>query len=175
MFLATDTITSRLVANAIVQSHFIPMVQIGAKVDLRAEGGIESVYVAVRPVFPGRGCLDCAGLISPEALQREAATEEERAAQDYLGLPEVIDPSVITLNGVGADGDEHHADGHGWTRRRRTGGPSALRCPAGQLVDAPRAEGAGVWHELPLALRSRSGLQARVLSPSRLCDSAEFS
>jgi len=102
IFLATDTITSRLVANAIAQSHFIPMVQIGAKVDLRPDKAIESIYAAVRPVFPGRGCLHCAGLISPEALQREAASDEERTAQNYLGLPEVIDPSVITLNGVAA-------------------------------------------------------------------------
>jgi molybdopterin/thiamine biosynthesis adenylyltransferase len=102
VFLATDTITSRLVANAISHSYFVPMVQIGAKVDLRSDKTIESVYVAVRPVFPGRGCLHCAGLISPAALQHEVATEEERAAQNYVGLPDVIDPSVITLNGIAA-------------------------------------------------------------------------
>ena len=102
IFLCTDTITSRLVANAIVHTHLVPMVQIGAKVDLGREGRIESIYVAVRPVFPGSGCLACAGLIDPAALQREAATDEERAAQNYVGSPEVIDPSVITLNGVAA-------------------------------------------------------------------------
>lgn len=102
IFLATDSITSRLVANAIVHSHFIPMIQIGAKVDLLADGRIESVYVAIRPVLPARGCLDCAGLIDPHALQHEGTTEEERNAQNYLGLPEIIDPSVITLNGVAA-------------------------------------------------------------------------
>jgi hypothetical protein len=102
IFLATDSITSRHVANAVSQAYFIPLVQIGAKVDLRPNREIESVYVAVRPVLPGQGCLECAGLISPEALQREAASQEERQAQNYLDLPEVIDPSVITLNAVGA-------------------------------------------------------------------------
>jgi molybdopterin/thiamine biosynthesis adenylyltransferase len=102
IFLCTDTMTSRLVANAIVHTQLVPMVQIGAKVDLLGGGQIESIYVAVRPVFPGRGCLACAGLIDPAALQRETATDEERAAQNYLGLPEVVDPSVITLNGVAA-------------------------------------------------------------------------
>lgn len=102
IFLATDTVTSRLVANAITQAHFVPAVQIGAKVDLRADGEIESVYVAVRPVSPGEGCLYCAGLIDANALRDEANSDEERAAQNYLGLPEVVDPSVITLNGVAA-------------------------------------------------------------------------
>ena len=102
IFLATDSMTSRHVANAIVHSHFIPMIQIGAKIDLRDRDAIESVYVAVRPVFPGLGCLHCAGLVNPEALQWEQATEQERRAQNYLDLPEAVDPSVITLNGIGA-------------------------------------------------------------------------
>lgn len=102
IFLCTDTITSRLVANAITHAYFVPMIQIGAKVDLVRDGEIESIYVAVRPVLPGSGCLACAGLIDPAALQNEAATDEERQAQNYLNLPDVIDPSVVTLNGVAA-------------------------------------------------------------------------
>lgn len=101
IFLCTDSITSRLVANAIAQAYLVPMVQIGAKVD-RPNDRISSVYVAMRPSFPRQGCLDCAGMIDPVALQREGATEEERAAQNYLDLPDVVDPSVVTLNGVAA-------------------------------------------------------------------------
>jgi hypothetical protein len=101
IFVCTDTITSRLVANAIAQAYLIPMVQIGAKVD-RPNDRISSVYVAVRPSFPRQGCLDCAGMIDPVALQREGATKEERAAQNYLNVPDIVDPSVVTLNGVAA-------------------------------------------------------------------------
>jgi molybdopterin/thiamine biosynthesis adenylyltransferase len=101
IFLCTDTITSRLIANAIAQAHLIPMVQIGAKID-RVGERIASVYVAVRPSFPRRGCLACAGMIDPAAVAREGAGPEERAAQNYLDLPEVVDPSVITLNSVAA-------------------------------------------------------------------------
>src|SRR3954462_7343454 len=35
-------------------------------------------------------------------LQEEAATAEERRAQNYLATPEVIDPSVVSLNGIAA-------------------------------------------------------------------------
>jgi ThiF family len=103
LFLATDTITSRLVFNAIVHRFLMPGIQIGAKVELRpGTTEIEEIYAAVRPVLPDRGCLSCAGLIDSMALQRETATVDERRAQNYLGAPEVIDPSVISLNGMAA-------------------------------------------------------------------------
>ena len=102
IFLATDTITSRLVFNAIVHRFLIPGVQIGAKVDVAVGGEISQVYVAVRPVSPSRGCLHCNSLIDPMRLQQEARSDEERAAQNYLNEPDVVDPSVISLNGVAA-------------------------------------------------------------------------
>lgn len=104
LMLATDTATARLVANAVAQTFLIPLIQIGAKVETRQGGKIEQIYTAVRPVLPRRGCLACAGLIDPIALQREAATPEERAAQNYLGEADVIDPSVTTLNAAAASG-----------------------------------------------------------------------
>ncbi len=102
MLLATDTATARLVANAVSQAFLIPLIQIGAKVETRENGEIEQIYTAVRPVLPRRGCLACARLIDPIALQREAATPEERANQNYLNEPDVIDPSVTTLNAAAA-------------------------------------------------------------------------
>jgi molybdopterin/thiamine biosynthesis adenylyltransferase len=102
LFLATDTISSRLVFNAIVHRHLIPGIQIGAKVDLEPDGSIGRVYVAVRPVTPTHGCLQCNSLIDPLRLQAENQSAEERVAQNYLNAPEIIDPSVITLNGIAA-------------------------------------------------------------------------
>ena len=103
ILLASDTHSSRLAVNAIAQAYLIPAVQIGAKVDGRSDGSIEQIYCAVRPVLAPEGCLYCAGVIDQDTLQREGATEEERVAQDYLGRDSgVVDPSVITLNAVGA-------------------------------------------------------------------------
>jgi molybdopterin/thiamine biosynthesis adenylyltransferase len=102
LFLATDTMTSRLIFNAVVHQYLIPGIQIGAKVELGQEDRIAQIYVAVRPVLPDAGCLQCNGLIDAMALQQEARSEEEAAAQNYLGTAEVIDPSVITLNGIAA-------------------------------------------------------------------------
>jgi hypothetical protein len=105
LFLATDTVRARLVFNAIAHQYLVPGIQIGSKVELSERGAIEEIYVAVRPVLADSGCLECAGLIDPFALQREQRTEEEAEAQNYIGAPgqdEVVDPSVISLNGIGA-------------------------------------------------------------------------
>jgi len=103
LFLATDTIASRLVVNALVQQYLIPSIQIGARIELRPAGGdIEEVYVAVRPVLPARGCLYCNGLIDPARLQVEQRSDEERRAQNYVGAPEVTEPAVISLNALAA-------------------------------------------------------------------------
>jgi molybdopterin/thiamine biosynthesis adenylyltransferase len=101
IFLATDTITSRLVFNAIVHRYLIPGIQIGAKVELK-DGSVDQIYVAVRPVFPDRGCLQCNSLIDPMRLQAESRTDEEERAQNYIDEPEVIDPAVVSLNGIAA-------------------------------------------------------------------------
>lgn len=89
IFLATDTMQSRLVFNSLVHQYLIPGFQIGAKVQLEpSTHAVEDVYAVARPVMPyeGGGCLYCHRLISPARLQEEALTAQERAAQRYTGL-----------------------------------------------------------------------------------------
>lgn len=103
LFLATDTTSSRLVFNALVHRYLIPGIQIGAKVEVApASGEVTTLHVVAREVWPTEGCLQCAGLVDPQRLQQEAQSAGERRAQNYLNEPEVIDPSVISLNGIGA-------------------------------------------------------------------------
>lgn len=102
LFLATDTTASRLVLNAIAYRYLIPALQIGVKVETDKDEAITDIYLAIRPILPDQGCLHCQGLIDPMRLQMEQRTDEERVAQNYLGQAEVIDPSVITLNGITA-------------------------------------------------------------------------
>jgi hypothetical protein len=108
IFLAADTMRARLVVNAIVQQYLIPGVQVGTKVRVdRATGSLLDVHTVSRPMRPGRGCLWCNGLIPPDRLAAEAATDAETRAQRYIEDPDVAAPSVITLNAVGAS---HAAD-----------------------------------------------------------------
>lgn len=103
LFLAADTNQARLVFNAIVHQYLIPGFQVGAKVPVdKATGVVKEVFTVCRPILPSSGCLWCNGLISSEGLQREAATAGEQAAQRYVEDPEVVAPSVITLNATAA-------------------------------------------------------------------------
>lgn len=103
LFLAADTMQARLVFNALVHQYFVPGVQVGSKVrHVEETGAIADVYSIVRPVSPDRGCLLCNELISPAGLQVEALSEPERREQRYVDDPEIVAPSVITLNAVGA-------------------------------------------------------------------------
>jgi molybdopterin/thiamine biosynthesis adenylyltransferase len=101
LFLAADTMRARLLFNAIVHQYLIPGVQVGAKVQVdKSTGDITDVFSVIRPVTPESGCLLCNGLINAAKLQEESLSEGERKAQRYVDDPEVIAPSVITLNAV---------------------------------------------------------------------------
>lgn len=102
VFLATDTMSSRHLFNQVVHQYLIPGAQVGAKVPVDKNGAVGDVRVVVRPVMPDSGCLWCAGAISPVQLQNEALNAEERERQRYVDDPDVHEPSVITLNALGA-------------------------------------------------------------------------
>jgi molybdopterin/thiamine biosynthesis adenylyltransferase len=103
IFLSADSMTARLVVNQVVHQYFVPAAQVGSKVSTdRDTGAVTNVFSIVRPVTPQSGCLWCNQLIDPARLQDEAQTDAERKANRYIDEPEVVAPSVITLNAVGA-------------------------------------------------------------------------
>ncbi len=138
VFLAADSMQARLTVNALVQQYLIPGLQIGSKVVTTDDGrDLVDVYSVVRWLLPGEGCLWCNGLISPDRLAWEAKTINEQRGQQY-GL-EIPNPSVITLNAVGAS----HA---------------AARFMSGYLEladDTPKSDlrvhqlSGGIYHDLP--------------------------
>lgn len=100
IFLAADTMRARLLFNAIVHQYLVPGIQIGTKVVSYDAGTLSDVYSVARLVTPESGCLQCNRLINADKLQDEAISDEERRAQRYVDDPDVIAPSVITLNAL---------------------------------------------------------------------------
>ena len=100
IFLAADTMGARLLFNAIVHQYGIPGTQVGAKVPVNEAGEVGDVFCVSRPVTPDQGCLWCNGLINPARLQDEAVPAKIRRGYAYVDDPNVIAPSVITMNAV---------------------------------------------------------------------------
>lgn len=101
IFLAADSMRSRLVFNAMAQQYYIPGIQIGSKITLNANNStVDAAFSVVRWVIPNIGCLFCNELIDATKLAKEWKTDDERKAQQYgVQMP---NPSVITMNAVGA-------------------------------------------------------------------------
>jgi len=99
LFLAADTMRARLLFNAIVHQYLIPGVQVGAKVRVDPKTGeVLDAFSVVRPVTSESGCLLCNRLINSAKLQEESISEKERQRQRYIDEPDIVAPSVITLN-----------------------------------------------------------------------------
>jgi hypothetical protein len=103
VFLAADSMQARLVTNALIHQYLIPAIQMGTKAQTDPETGeILQLFVVVRELIPGIGCLWCNQLISPTKLQEEATSQEQVHRQRYVDEPEVQSPAVITLNAIAA-------------------------------------------------------------------------
>ena len=100
LFLAADTMSARLLFNAIIHQYAVPGVQVGAKVPVGGDGQVGDVFCVSRSVRPGYGCLWCNGLISPARLQDEAVPDSTKRNYAYVDDPGVAAPSVITMNAV---------------------------------------------------------------------------
>jgi hypothetical protein len=78
-------------------------VQVGAKVTVSdIDGRITEVFSVSRQIIPGESCLWCSGFIPPARLQEEATATGQLRRQRYVDDPDVVAPSVITLNAVAA-------------------------------------------------------------------------
>ena len=100
LFLAADSMGARLLFNAIVHQYGIPGIQVGAKIPIAGNGVVGNVFCVSRMVTPEQGCLWCNGLISASRLQDEAVPEAARRGYAYVDDPDVVAPSVVTMNAV---------------------------------------------------------------------------
>ena len=100
LFLAADTMGARLLFNAIVHQYGIPGIQVGAKIPVGEDGVVGNVFCVSRMVTPERGCLWCNGLISPARLQDEAVPAAAKRGYAYVDDPDVVAPSVVTINAI---------------------------------------------------------------------------
>ena len=87
LFLAADTISARLLFNAIINQYGVPGAQVGAKVPVSAAGEVGDVFCVSRNVRQGHGCLWCNGLINASRLQDEAVPASTKRGYAYVDDP----------------------------------------------------------------------------------------
>ncbi len=171
IFLAADTMSARLLFNAIVNQYGVPGVQVGAKVPVNAAGEVGDVFCVSRTVRQGQGCLWCNGLINASRLQDEAVPASAKKGYAYVDDPGVSAPSVVTMNAVvcahAADDFLFHMTGlkydtaeTGWFRWNSRKGNASYDMPRKDAsclecsgIEASRL-GRGDFHPLPTRPRS---------------------
>jgi hypothetical protein len=103
IFLAADSHRARRLFNALVHQYLIPGVQLGSRIQSDpASGSLVNVHTTARLVTPDRGCLLCNEAVSAARLQEESTPDKDRERQKYTDEPDIVAPSVITLNALAA-------------------------------------------------------------------------
>lgn len=93
----TDTIASRAAINRVAYQYLLPVIDIGMDVQLGDDGTPRASAGRVMLLYPDGPCLECMGIVSGEALDREAGT---RPCSDDEPPRTGPAPSAIFLNGV---------------------------------------------------------------------------
>ena len=99
VFGCTDKQTPRGILVQLVLQYYIPVFDLGVKIDAEDEM-LRGVVGRVTTLIPGEACLFCRGRISPEIIALESLSPEEwqlRADEHYAPELETEDPAVITF------------------------------------------------------------------------------
>lgn len=96
--LAADSAYARLITNTVCHQYLIPVMQVGVKVAVDAQGDVGDIVTLTRSILPEASCLQCSGLIDATQLSLESQPAAQARLADYgTGQPA---PAVISLNAI---------------------------------------------------------------------------
>lgn len=99
-----DKAFPRKLLGEFAHQYLRPYIDIGTEIGTAAKtalSAVASVDARVSYVAPGRPCLSCTGLVTPQQLAFESLTSRERArvlAQGYSDHLRLVQPAVMDLN-----------------------------------------------------------------------------
>lgn len=102
VFSCTDNLWSRAILNQIAQQYLIPVIDMGTRIVAKEER-VKDAGGRVFVVRPGHSCLYCIGVLDAERVGKEALPPDERerqAREGYVAGADILNPAVISLNGV---------------------------------------------------------------------------
>jgi hypothetical protein len=104
IFGCTDNLTSRAVLNDIAVQYYIPLIDVGCRVQSRNDGSIDQAICKVQVVTPDDACLWCTGTLDGKILLQESLPEAEKRKLSEEGYYQEVgkQPSVISLTTMAA-------------------------------------------------------------------------
>lgn len=104
IFACTDNLTSRHVLNDISIRYFIPLIDVGCRIDLDKDGSIFQATIKVQVVTPDSACLWCTEALNGNAILQESLSDMEKQEQTRDGYYHRIEeqPSVISMTTMAA-------------------------------------------------------------------------
>ena len=104
IFACSDNLTSRAVLNEISNKYYIPLIDVGCRINLDDNGLITQAVAKVQVVTPDSACLWCTGTLDGKTILQESFTKEEKQQLTKEGYYDGIEkqPSVISLTTMAA-------------------------------------------------------------------------
>jgi molybdopterin/thiamine biosynthesis adenylyltransferase len=104
IFSCTDNLSSRAILNDIAVQYYIPLIDVGCRIDLDENGSINQAIAKVQVVTPTTACLWCTGGLDGKAILQESFSDEEKKKLANEGYYQRIDkqPSIISLTTLAA-------------------------------------------------------------------------
>lgn len=94
----TDSHGSRAILNQLAYQYVVPTVDMGVRID--PGEGATNVVGRVQWLAPGAACLVCQRLLDSEEVRRDLLSPEERARDPYVSGVRVLQPAVVSINGI---------------------------------------------------------------------------
>lgn len=95
----TDSHGSRAVLNRLAYQYVIPVIDLGAQITIKPSGEV-AIFGRVQLLAPGHACLHCHQVLDGDRVRLDLLSNAARARDPYGMPPEVIQPAVISFNGV---------------------------------------------------------------------------
>lgn len=104
IFGCTDNLTSRSILNDISVQYYIPLIDVGCRIDLGENHSINQAIAKVQVVTPDGACLWCTGALDGKAILQESLSGEEKKKLANEGYYEGLEkqPSIVTITTIAA-------------------------------------------------------------------------
>lgn len=104
IFGCTDNLSSRSVLNDIALQYYIPLIDVGCRIDLNSDQSIRQAVAKVQVVSTDSACLWCTGVLDGRLIMQESLTDEEKRKLAEEGYYQGVErqPSIVSLTTLAA-------------------------------------------------------------------------